>query len=425
MNAGAQKALLLTPQDNQWQIRAIAQITSNGTIETNTKSQSLTTESLPIRLIQYVKNTEETVLINEAKTEIHGILEGYLLRYKPQSVLCFPMSNQGLLVAILYLEHLTTKEVFTPNRQKIVEFLCTQAAISLQNAQLYEQAQQALTDLQQAQLQVVQSEKMSALGNLVAGVAHEINNHTSFLWGNIEPAQEYMQNLFELIDLLLEKCSTESPEIADKLKEVELDFVRSDFPELLDSMKQGVEQIQAISKSLRTFARKDQEKKTNFQLHEGIDSTLLILKHRTKASEKRPAIKIIKDYQEVPEVQCFPGQLNQVFMNILANAIDAFDEANEGKSYSVIQENPNQINISISQIDENQVQIQIQDNGCGMTPETKTRIFEQGFTTKAVGKGTGLGMAIAIQIVEEKHGGTITCDSELGKGTTFAIVLPI
>jgi len=425
-NAGAQKAVLLIPETDQWHLRAIAQLTTYGAIETDTNSQPLTTETpVPIRLIQYVKNIESIVLINELKTEIAGILEGYLLQYQPQSVLCLPLLHQGHLVGILYLEHSTTKGVFTTERQTIIQFLCAQAAIALQNAQLYEQAQKALRDLQQAQLQMVQSEKMSALGNLMAGIAHEINNPTGFLEGNIQPAQEYVQDLLGLIDLYQSEYPQPTEVIAEEIETIELGFLREDLPKLLGSMNLGVERIRNISSSLRTFARKDQEHKTSFNIHEGIDSTLLILKHRTKASDKRPAIEIVRNYEEIPRVECFPGQLNQVFMNILANAIDAFDEANVGKNLAEIQENPNRIEICTCEVDALEVQIEIADNGCGIKPETKERIFEQGFTTKGVGKGTGLGMAIAHQIITEKHGGRITCDSTVGVGTIFRIFLPI
>ena len=425
-NAGAQKAALLIPQAEQWQLRAMAALASDGTIATNTQPQPLSAESpVPFRLIQYVKNTREPVLIDRAKTDISSILEGYLLERQPQSVLCFPLLDRGKLVAILYLEHPTVKGVFTRDRQNIVKFLCAQAAISLQNAQLYERAQQALLNLQQAQLQLVQSEKMSALGNLVAGVAHEINNPTGFLQGNIEPARDYVRDLLGLINLYRAEYPQPSKAIQEELEAIDLEFIREDLPNLLESMNLGVERIRHISNSLRTFSRTDQESKTSFNIHEGIDSTLLILKHRTKASEQRPAIEIVKDYADIPEVQCFPGQLNQVFMNLLANAIDAFEEAKRGKSSADIKANLNRITIRTSILDKELLQIQIQDNGCGMKPETKKRIFEQGFTTKGVGKGTGLGMAIARQIVVERHGGTITCFSELGKGTEFIIFLPL
>jgi len=425
-NAGAQKAVLLVPQAEQCQLLSLAQLSEDGTVETSRRSQLITAEnSVPIHVIQYVKNTRESVLIDEGKTEISGLIEGYLLEYQPQSVLCVPLLNQGQLVAIVYLEHPTTKGVFTPNRLTIIQFLCSQAAVSLQNAQLYHQSQQALKDLQQAQLQLVQSEKMSTLGNLVAGVAHEINNPTGFLQGNIQPAQDYVQDLLGLVELLLAKCPSNDPQITEEIKEIDLDFIREDLPKLLGSMHLGVNRISNLSHSLCTFSRQEQDQKVGFNIHQGIDSTLVILNHRLKANDKRTKIEVVKDYQEIPEVQCFPSQLNQVFMNILANAIDTFDEANQCKSYSEIEANPNIITIDTSAIAENQIQIQIKDNGCGMSRETQQRIFEQGFTTKEVGKGTGLGMAIAYQIITDKHGGTITCDSTIGQGTTFTIVLPI
>ena len=214
------------------------------------------------------------------------------------------------------------------------------------------------------------------------------------------------------------------PEVQAELEDIDFEFICEDLPQLLESMKLGVDRIQAISNSLRTFSRTDRDHKTEFDIHEGIESTLLILKHRMKANEQRPAIEIVKNYAELPKIYCFPGQLNQVFMNILANAIDAFDEVNAEKTFAEIKANPNRITIETARLDAQQVQIRIQDNACGMTPETVEHIFEQGFTTKAVGKGTGLGMAIAHQIITEKHGGTITCHSELGKGTEFTIVLP-
>jgi len=282
----------------------------------------------------------------------------------------------------------------------------------------------AFEELKQTQIQLVQSEKMSSLGQLVAGVAHEINNPVGFLKGNIPPAQDHVKDLLGLIDLYQEKMPNPDADIEDEIKEIDLEFVRQDLLNILNSMNSGVDRIRNISDALRIFSRQDRDHKTEFNIHEGIDSTILILKHRTKGNEQRPAVEVVKNYGELPEVQCFPGQLNQVFMNILANDIDAFEEANQGKTFEEIKADPNIITITTSVVDK-QVQIQIQDNACGMKLETIERIFEQGFTTKEVGKGTGLGMAIAHQIITEKHGGSIECSSELGKGTIFTIALPI
>ncbi|WP_348539810.1 MULTISPECIES: ATP-binding protein [Spirulina sp. CCY15215] len=282
----------------------------------------------------------------------------------------------------------------------------------------------AFEELKQTQIQLFQAEKMSSLGQLVAGIAHEINNPVGFLKGNIQPAQNYIKDLLGLIDLYQEKMPNPDADIEDEIKEIDLEFIREDLPNIINSMNSGVDRIRNISDGLRIFSRQDRDYKTAFNIHEGIESTILILKHRTKSNEQRPAVEVVKNYGDLPEVQCFPGQLNQVFMNILANAFDAFEEANQGKTFEEIKADPNIITITTSVVDK-QVQIQIQDNACGMKRETIERIFEQGFTTKEVGKGTGLGMAIAHQIITEKHGGSIECSSEFGKGTIFTIALSI
>ncbi len=277
--------------------------------------------------------------------------------------------------------------------------------------------------LQQAQIQLIQKEKLSALGELVAGIAHELNNPIACVSGNVEVVENNVQDLLNLIDLCRNQIPQPNAEVDAAIEEIDLDYLREDVPKLIQSMKNASDRIVSISKSLRTFSRSDTDTKQAFNLHEGIDSTLLILNHRLKANEQRPAIEVVKNYGEIPLLQCFPGQLNQVFMNILANAIDALDESNSGRSFDDIAADPNRITI-LTVVEDNQIKIAIADNAAGMTPEVKARIFDSLFTTKGVGKGTGLGLAIAHQIVVEKHSGSLEVQSELGQGTQFCIRLP-
>lgn len=231
-------------------------------------------------------------------------------------------------------------------------------------------------------------------------------------------------DLLSLIDLYQQKLPQPDAEITAALKRIDLDYVRQDLPKLIKSMQDGGDRIISISKSLRTFSRADTDAKQKFNLHEGIDSTVLILRHRLKENDQRPAIAVLTDYQDIPEIDCFPGQLNQVFMNLLANAIDALDELNQGRTYEEVELNPNQIKIQ-TRMDEGKVRVAIADNGKGMTEAVQARIFDHLFTTKAVGKGTGLGLAIVRQIIEEKHGGAIEVRSAIGQGTEFVLTLPI
>jgi signal transduction histidine kinase len=286
------------------------------------------------------------------------------------------------------------------------------------------QLQDTLEQLHSTQIQMVQNEKMSSLGNLVAGVAHEINNPIGFLNGSINNTKDHIQDLLEHLALYQQYYPDAAAPVQENALDIDLEFLIEDLPKLLDSMQGATDRIKSMSKSLRTFSRADTDRKVKANLHEGLDSTLLILKYRLKSSEKRPAITIIQDYGNLPEIQCFPGQLNQVFMNIFANAIDVFDEMAQTQSFAELKANSPTITIH-TEIVSNQVQIQIRDNGQGMTEDIKAHIFDHLFTTKAVGKGTGLGLAIASQIVVEKHGGAIAVDSTPGAGTEFTIHLPI
>jgi signal transduction histidine kinase len=258
----------------------------------------------------------------------------------------------------------------------------------------------------------------------VAGVAHEINNPIGFLNGSIQNLQDSFQDLIGHLELYQQHYPNPESSITDNAEEIDLDFLSEDLPALLKSMQLATDRIKGISNSLRTFSRADTEYKIQANLHEGIDSTLLILKYRLKANEHRPAVEVIQDYGDIPAIDCFPGQLNQVFMNLLANAIDMFDELAQGQSFEELTAHPQVITICTRQVDDH-VQITIQDNGKGMNEALQAKIFDPTFTTKAVGKGTGLGLAIARQIVVEKHGGSLTVRSELGQGSQFLMSLPI
>ncbi|MCY7384938.1 MAG: hybrid sensor histidine kinase/response regulator [Microcoleus sp. CAN_BIN18] len=288
--------------------------------------------------------------------------------------------------------------------------------------QLTDNLEQQVTErtcaLQQAQVQVVQQEKLSALGQLVAGVAHEINNPLSFMVSNIAPAKEYLADITEVLRLYQKYYPEPPSDIASKIEDIDLEFVIEDFSHLLDSMKVGTERIKDISLSLRNFARSDGDTASAIDLHETLDSTLLLLRHRLKDQGDRPVIEIIKKYGDLPAIKCYPGPMSQVFMNLLANAIDAVDEAWE-KDLRCLN-----ITITTEVLRESAI-VRIADNGLGMTEEIQQRLFEPLFTTKAVGKGTGLGLSIAKQIVTDKHCGELFCKSMAGKGTEFAIELPI
>ncbi|MEG4317737.1 MULTISPECIES: response regulator [unclassified Microcoleus] len=290
---------------------------------------------------------------------------------------------------------------------------------------LEQQVAERTHDLQKTQLQLVQREKLSTLGQLVAGVAHEINNPISCVVGNVSAVQDSINDLFGLLDLYHQQFPQPGPTIEAELDTIDLEYLREDLPKLIKAMKDGGDRITSISKSLRTFCRADSDQKQLFNLHEGIDSTVLILRHRLKANELRPAIEVIANYGDVPAIKCFPGQLNQVFMNILANAIDALDAACVGRTYAELQAEPGRIIISTQlSIDLDTVAISIKDNGSGMSDSVKSRIFDHLFTTKEVGKGTGLGLAIARQIVIDTHSGMLEVSSILGQGTEFTIFIP-
>ncbi|GAB4342963.1 MAG: hypothetical protein OHK0047_35310 [Leptolyngbyaceae cyanobacterium] len=301
-----------------------------------------------------------------------------------------------------------------------------QAELQLQQseAKFRQQAEElttALQKLQTTQLQLIQSEKMSSLGQLVAGVAHEINNPVNFIYGNVIHAGEYVQDLLKLLKLYYEHYPNPGTAIQTAIEEIDLDFLMQDLPKVLSSMKVGADRIRQIVLSLRTFSRMDEAELKQVDIHDGINSTLIILEHRLKAKDDHPAIQVIKNYSPLPLVECFAGELNQVFMNILTNAIDALNEVRFTAPSNFMPT----ITLTTQQTESNQITIQIADNGPGIPESVKTRLFDPFFTTKPVGKGTGIGLSISYQIITERHGGSLRCNSAPGQGAEFVISIPI
>jgi signal transduction histidine kinase len=340
-----------------------------------------------------------------------------------------PFQHEEVLARVRL--HLSLFNVSRSLEQKVIEQ--AQTALELQQlAQSLEErvqartheVEQSLNQLKTAQLQLIQSEKMSVLGQLVAGVGHEINNPIGCIDGNIKHAVNYIQDLLELINLYQEVYPAPAPKIADYIEEIDLDYLTEDLPKLLKSMKSSSSRIQEISLSLRSFSRSDDRTPTEVNIHEGLESTVMILKHRLKANDVRPEIQIHMSLGQLPVINAYSGPLNQVFMNIVANAIDAIDE-----SYQTSDRDPAQVGMItiVTSVDRStqEVCLSIKDNGTGISEEVQGRIFEQSFTTKPIGQGTGLGLAISQQIIEEKHGGRLLCYSAIGSGTEFQIRLPV
>jgi predicted ATPase/signal transduction histidine kinase len=437
-NAGADKGVLILNNADTWEV--VAQC-DNGICQLSTLLLDQS-PNLPSTIIHTVKRTQQTLLINNLEQDKTFTADPYLIRQQPKSLFCTPIFNQGKLIGILYLENNLAARAFSQDRIKVLNLLTAQAAISIDNARLYsrledyshnlealveqrtqelqeknQHLQQTLQKLELTQVQLVQAEKMSGLGQLVAGIAHEINNPINFIAGNVNHAREYFHELFDLIELYQQHSPHPHAAIRDKLKKMDLEFLCDDLEKLLNSMQTGSDRIRQIILGLRNFSRLQESERKPVDIHEGLENTLLILQHRLKASGERPEIIIHKNYGNLPLVNCYASQLNQVFLNILTNAIDVLIASNASKCP--------EIRISTEMGKQQTVRVTISDNGPGMSENIRQRAFDPFFTTKPIGQGTGLGLSISYQIVTEQHKGQLHCISQLGKGTELIMEIPI
>ncbi|NJO31382.1 MAG: AAA family ATPase [Richelia sp. SL_2_1] len=455
-NGGASKSALILSKNTKLDLELTAISCNSNTSSISTELPCIPLESsttVPVGLINYVKRTKETIGIDDTTIPNFLLTDSYILSEKPKSILCMPIINQGKFFGIVYLENKLAAGVFTRNRIKLLNLIANQAAISLKNAILYSNLveakedlehynqtleekvaqrtqevndknqilQKALQDLQSTQAHLIQAEKMSSLGQMVAGIAHEINNPVNFIHGNINHVSQYVQDLLDLIAIYQQENTNSNSIFVKKTSEIDLDFIVEDLPKLLSSIEIGTSRIRTIVLGLRNFSRLDEAEIKTVDIHEGIENTLMILQHRLKVKDSRPEIQVIKEYGQLSQITCYPGQLNQVFMNILSNAIDALEDSqtNHQTRENLI------IRIVTEILNSNTARIRISDNGSGIEQKVKRKIFDPFFTTKAVGSGTGLGLSISYQIIVDKHKGQLICNSTVGEGTEFIIDIPM
>ena len=387
-------------------VRALERDLSERQVQGLIRSTKIFEDSLNIYIQALLKRSEEQAADYRMQAE----------RFYIQVVWLEALSF-GVIVLMLALQFRYFLRPAFQSHQSLQQEVCDRTAAEAQ-------LKQTLDQLEQTQLQLLQTEKMSSLGQLVAGVAHEINNPVSFIQGNLAPAQDYVDSLIDLVRSYQTEFPQTSAGLQESVAQTDIDFIQADFPQLLNSMDKGANRITKIVRSLRTFSHLDESETKSTNLHEGLESTLLLLSSRLNATADRPEITIVRAYDQLPDVYCYPGQLNQVFMGILTNAIDAFtSEMSESSDATILHPAPT-ITLT-TQAHPNHVRICISDNGPGMSEAVRAQIFDPFFTTKPVGSGMGLGLAMSYQIIVANHQGSIACESAPGKGSRFTVDIPL